>query len=133
MAFSESKLISGQRLENVAESHTIYTFINQARFINFGFTDENPFNSNEVSTTEIGLQDVSMFKGTVLYEFNIKNTLHCLDNISNIYSNVLKAEPKNVIVNKTSLVLEVAQIDVESKSVKINQGERANWVWPLKT
>ena len=53
-----------------------------------------------------------MFKGNVLYEFIVKNTLHILDNISNIYSNVLKVHPKYVIVNRTSDVLEIAQVDM---------------------
>ena len=78
--------------------------------INFGFDEENPFNSNEIATAEIGLQEASMFKGTVLYEFTVKNTLQCLDNVANIYSNILKAEPKYIIVNHTSFVVEVAQI-----------------------
>ena len=80
--------------------------------INFGFDDDNAFNSNEISIAEIGMQDITMFKATVLYEFTIKNTLHCIDNTANIYCNFLKAEPKYIIVNRTSLMVEVAQISL---------------------
>lgn len=105
-------MIPGQKIKDVRESDTDYTFISNVKRINFGFTEENAFNSNEVSASEIGLQEVTMFKGNVLYEFMVKNTLHILDNISNIYSNVLKVHPKYVIVNRTSDVLEIAQVDM---------------------
>ena len=48
-AFIENKLIPGQKLKDVPESYSNYSYISEAKMINFGFDEENPFNSNEVS------------------------------------------------------------------------------------
>ena len=48
---------------------------------------------------------MSMYLGTALYQFTIKNTFHCLDNQALIYSYVLKAEPTYIIANETTCTL----------------------------
>lgn len=55
-AFAQSTLLPGQKLQNVPESDTLYTFITKAPVINFGFGEDNAFNSNEVTVSELGVQ-----------------------------------------------------------------------------
>lgn len=51
--FNSSKLIPGQKINEVPESETIYTFLNASSYqtLNFGFEEDNPFNSNEIKIT----------------------------------------------------------------------------------
>lgn len=74
-----------------------------------------------------------MFKGTLLYEFTIKNTLHCLDTFGKVYCNVLNAQPKYIFINNTSSELEIIQANFPSKIETLQPGARLNWVWPFKT
>lgn len=46
--FHGSKLIPGQKIKEVEESDTIYTFVNVSEHetLNFSFNEESPFTSN---------------------------------------------------------------------------------------
>lgn len=74
-----------------------------------------------------------MYKNSLLYEFTIKCTFHCLENEALIYSYVLKSEPRYVFVNETTCIVEIKQENTEDKSEQIKVGERLNWVWPVRT
>lgn len=65
------------------------------------------------------------------YDFRVKNHFHCLDTEADIYSYVLKAEPKYVLVNQTTIQLVIRQENVDIDIV-VSPGERINWVWPSK-
>ncbi len=41
-----------------------------------------------------------MAKSDELYQFTVNNSLHCLDSKAEIYCNIIKAQPKYVVVNK---------------------------------
>jgi hypothetical protein len=129
--FSRVTLMPGQRHESATELTTKYTYIPASTYqtINLGFSEENPFNSNEIRISELGIHDICMSKNAALYEFSVKVHFHCLDSTANIYSYVLIAEPKYIIINDTSANLELAQENAEPNE-PLKPGARLNWVWP---
>lgn len=56
-----------------------------------------------------------MLKDQQLFEINVNNSLQCLDEYANLFCNVMRITPRHIIVNETTKIIEIAQVNTYQK------------------
>lgn len=121
-------MLAGQRLKDIAESHSKYVLLGGVEEPTLGFLEEEPWQSKRFKTKELGEQLLGVSNNSQLHEFVVSTSMHCLSEQAQIFTSITKVAPRYILINQTTRPLAFQQHHTEQRFL-LPVGERSEWHW----